>query len=240
MLRVLKDKSDYFSVYNGCTIQINYDPSKLTLKSIGPSSAVTGIYGNTQRVDDTKNVSSGTYDNLQATDGTDDIQYQSCTVRYTIICADKDINLFNKDLIEIVFTPVNGYEKYTTGSSNINIELIDVSNLSGTAYSRTGFSKTETVSDTLDYPSTSVNAQFTYKKVKKGDVNQNGTIDLVDVTEALRHFNKAITLSETEERAGDVNNDGNLTLNDVIMILKYVNSGVDEPSRTFPAGWVED
>jgi hypothetical protein len=245
MLKVLKDSQEYYSVYNGCTIEIEYDPSVLTLKSIGPSDDMTGVYGNAQRVDDTNNVSSGTYDNLQTTDGINQIENKSCKVRYTMICADKNIDLFNKDLIKIVFTPMNGYEKKSGISKDITIKLLDVSNLSGTTFTRTGIIQSDDDSVTVTSSSAIsssaiVTASLSYDKVKKGDVNLDKQINLIDVTNALRAFNKAITLSEKEERAADVDGNGELKLTDVVMILKYVNSGVDENSRTFPAGWVDD
>lgn len=56
-----------------------------------------------------------------------------------------------------------------------------------------------------------------------GDVDMNGTVNLLDVTLALQAYNEVRTLTADQIELADVNKDGDVTLVDVLLILKKCN-----------------
>lgn len=58
--------------------------------------------------------------------------------------------------------------------------------------------------------------------VMLGDVNEDGSINTIDVTRILRALAGALDLSENEIFAGDVNGDGEVNTIDVTRLLKYL------------------
>lgn len=58
---------------------------------------------------------------------------------------------------------------------------------------------------------------------KRGDVNQDGQINLIDVTYALQFYNGVRDLTTEQQALADVNGDKKVTLVDVLMLLKKCN-----------------
>lgn len=58
---------------------------------------------------------------------------------------------------------------------------------------------------------------------KRGDVNQDGQINLIDVTYALQFYNGVRNLTTEQQALADVNGDKKVTLVDVLMLLKKCN-----------------
>ena len=56
-----------------------------------------------------------------------------------------------------------------------------------------------------------------------GDVDMNGTVNLLDVTLALQAYNEVRILTDDQIELADVNKDGDVTLVDVLLILKKCN-----------------
>ena len=61
---------------------------------------------------------------------------------------------------------------------------------------------------------------------KLGDVNQDGSINLLDATYVLQAYNEVRKLTETQEKLADVNGDKKVNLVDVLKIMKYCNGEI--------------
>ena len=59
-----------------------------------------------------------------------------------------------------------------------------------------------------------------------GDVDMNGSINLLDVTFVLQNYNDVRNLTDEQAELADVNRDGKVTLVDALLILKYVNKEI--------------
>lgn len=59
-----------------------------------------------------------------------------------------------------------------------------------------------------------------------GDVDMNGSINLLDVTLTLQKYNEVRELTDEQKELADVNRDGAVTLVDALLILKYVNKEI--------------
>ena len=57
----------------------------------------------------------------------------------------------------------------------------------------------------------------------KGDVDNDGKINMLDAMLSLKAVSDAITLDEEAITRGDVNNDGKVSLADVRTILKHIS-----------------
>ena len=60
-----------------------------------------------------------------------------------------------------------------------------------------------------------------------GDVNGDGTIDVFDVTLAMRQALELIELDPEQKIAADVNNDGVIDVSDVVLIMRYALGLID-------------
>ena len=68
------------------------------------------------------------------------------------------------------------------------------------------------------------NCEITFEEgSKRGDVNQDGQINLIDVTYALQFYNGVRNLTTEQQALADVNGDKKVTLVDVLMLLKKCN-----------------
>lgn len=64
------------------------------------------------------------------------------------------------------------------------------------------------------------------KGYQLGDVNMDGSVNLVDVAWVLQSYNGIRVLTSEQTTLGDVNGDGKVSLVDAILILKYVNGEI--------------
>ena len=62
---------------------------------------------------------------------------------------------------------------------------------------------------------------------KKGDVNEDGSVDLMDLRITLRAICGKISLSERQSLILDVNGDKKVDLLDLRMILRYICNKID-------------
>lgn len=73
---------------------------------------------------------------------------------------------------------------------------------------------------------------------KLGDVNKDGKVDVLDVTEIQQYIVELKTLDSDAQKAADVNGDGRINVNDATIILKYLANIIDvlpaEPVTTKP------
>ena len=66
-----------------------------------------------------------------------------------------------------------------------------------------------------------------------GDVNQDGVIDLSDVTLIQKYLSKSVTLSYSQQIAADVNRDGVINMTDVMYVRSYVAGNISSfPDET--------
>ena len=61
----------------------------------------------------------------------------------------------------------------------------------------------------------------------KGDVNGDGTVDILDVDQVYRHLTGQITLSSVELAVADVNRDGTLDVYDLQLLYEAVAQGTE-------------
>ena len=64
-----------------------------------------------------------------------------------------------------------------------------------------------------------------------GDVNGDGSVNMMDVSRILQYINGAVELAGGEQEAADVSGDGSVNMLDVSMVLQYINGKITE----FPA-----
>jgi hypothetical protein len=64
------------------------------------------------------------------------------------------------------------------------------------------------------------------KGYELGDVNMDGTIDLIDATWVLQSYNGVRVLSEQAQKLADVNKSGGPTLVDALLIMKFYNGTI--------------
>lgn len=62
-----------------------------------------------------------------------------------------------------------------------------------------------------------------YKDGIKGDINNDGKVNLQDLMKCLHYTSGRILLGESELKAGDVNGDGKVTIADVMKMLHYIS-----------------
>ena len=62
--------------------------------------------------------------------------------------------------------------------------------------------------------------------VTAGDVNRDGSVNMLDVSEMLRHINGAAALSGQAQEAADVSGDGSVNMLDVSLMLQYINGRI--------------
>ena len=58
------------------------------------------------------------------------------------------------------------------------------------------------------------------KNLEKGDMNNNGKIDLKDIIILIKNYLDAEELSEDKITIGDMNNNGKIDLKDIILLIK--------------------
>ena len=59
-------------------------------------------------------------------------------------------------------------------------------------------------------------------KYLKGDINQDGIVNVNDVNYGMRGIVGKVTLTDLEEQIGDVNEDGIFNVNDINMIMRFI------------------
>ena len=64
--------------------------------------------------------------------------------------------------------------------------------------------------------------------IKKGDVDSDGDVSIVDATTIQRFVAKTIVLSDSAFVAGDVNSDGDITITDATNIQRFVAKIIEE------------
>lgn len=64
-----------------------------------------------------------------------------------------------------------------------------------------------------------------------GDVNGDGTVNMMDASRILQYINGAVQLSETEMLTADVSGDGTINMMDASLVLQYINGKI----TVFPA-----
>lgn len=67
-----------------------------------------------------------------------------------------------------------------------------------------------------------------YQSYTLGDVNDDGTINVVDALRVLRHAANIIELDDTAKMAADVNGDNNVNVVDALRILRYAAQIITE------------
>lgn len=68
-----------------------------------------------------------------------------------------------------------------------------------------------------------------------GDVNGDGSINMVDASRILQYINGAVQLAKNEMKAADVSGDGSINMKDASLVLQYINGKITE----FPVETVE-
>ena len=82
----------------------------------------------------------------------------------------------------------------------------------------------ENASESANLTSNTSKCTVTFKAgSKRGDVNEDGKINLIDATYALQYYNGVRSLTTEQQALADVNGDGSVTLVDVLMLLKKCN-----------------
>ena len=124
------------------------------------------------------------------------------------------------------------YPKNTTEDKTIKWEIEDdsVISLNSTNGTNTIFNilkegKTTVTATSVNGMTDTITVKITsedFVDYLKGDIDQNGIVDVNDVNYGLRGLVHKITLTELEEEIGDVTEDGVFDVNDINMILRYL------------------
>lgn len=103
--------------------------------------------------------------------------------------------------------------------SDVQISVSQVGNKAETAMTGTGAVCTVTLEDNrIEKP----------EVLTPGDVNGDGSIDLVDAVYILQNVNQVREFNDAQNTAADVNRSGNVDLVDALMIMKYFNGEIQE------------
>ena len=108
----------------------------------------------------------------------------------------------------------NGYYYMSTEEAD-NSKYLTMTR-SGTAVLKDYWYEGEATYQIVSYNTTPYSAE----NVTKGDIDNNGAIDLKDVQMVLRAYLGMLELNETQKKAADVDESGNVDLKDVQMILR--------------------
>lgn len=120
-----------------------------------------------------------------------------------------DDTKFTGDFLTLEFQP----RTTSVGKTQITPAIKELRDVSGVADLKSSLAKDE------------ISVQFVEGK-KLGDVNQDGSINLLDATYVLQAYNGVRKLTETQEKLADVNGDKKVNLVDVLKIMKYCNGEI--------------
>lgn len=92
-------------------------------------------------------------------------------------------------------------------------------------------------------PLSAQNGTFTVLAVRRGDINQDGVIDVRDLILLIRHLTGESPLTGAALQAADVNGDGQVNVQDVIRLIQHltgerplsISPQQEEPERDLPA-----
>lgn len=120
-----------------------------------------------------------------------------------------DDTKFTGDFLTLEFQP----RTTSVGTAQITPAIKELRDVSGVADLKSSLTKNK------------ISVQFVEGK-KLGDVNQDGSINLLDATYVLQAYNGVRKLTETQEKLADVNGDKRVNLVDVLKIMKYCNGEI--------------
>ena len=120
-----------------------------------------------------------------------------------------DDTKFTGDFLTLEFQP----RTTSVGTTQITPAIKELRDVSGVADLKSSLAKDK------------ISVQFVEGK-KLGDVNQDGSINLLDATYVLQAYNGVRKLTETQEKLADVNGDKKVNLVDVLKIMKYCNGEI--------------
>lgn len=120
-----------------------------------------------------------------------------------------DDTKFTGDFLTLEFQP----RTTSVGTTQITPAIKELRDVSGVADLKSSLAKDK------------ISVQFVEGK-KLGDVNQDGSINLLDATYVLQAYNGVRKLTETQEKLADVNSDKKVNLVDVLKIMKYCNGEI--------------
>ena len=120
-----------------------------------------------------------------------------------------DDTKFTGDFLILEFQP----RTTSVGTTQITPAIKELRDVSGVADLKSSLAKDK------------ISVQFVEGK-KLGDVNQDGSINLLDATYVLQAYNGVRKLTETQEKLADVNGDKKVNLVDVLKIMKYCNGEI--------------
>lgn len=107
---------------------------------------------------------------------------------------------------------------------SLNFEVSARAQAGDTAEITCAVAELENASESANLTSNTSKCTVTFKEgSKRGDVNQDGQINLIDVTYALQFYNGVRNLTTEQQALADVNGDKKVTLVDVLMLLKKCN-----------------
>lgn len=130
----------------------------------------------------------------------------------TEFTANADTNTVG-NLMYINFQLADGITTYSNNglSTDVTIAVESVEDLEGDIFSYNTVKTSVTVTD----------SQHTL-----GDVNGDGSINLLDVLYVIQYYNNTKTFTYAEKTAADVNRDGKIDLTDALKILQYYNGEI--------------
>lgn len=120
-----------------------------------------------------------------------------------------DDTKFTGDFLTLEFQP----RTTSVGKTQITPAIKELRDVSGVADLKSSLAKDK------------ISVDFVEGK-KLGDVNQDGSINLLDATYVLQAYNGVRKLTETQEKLADVNGDKKVNLVDVLKIMKYCNGEI--------------
>lgn len=129
-----------------------------------------------------------------------------------------------KTTLSVDITPDNTTSDYSVKWENLNPEILQLNESTGevTALKLGNGVVRVTVTEETTGKEFSDEVSINVVDYIKGDIDQNGIVDVNDVNYGLRGLVQKITLTELEEEIGDVTEDGVFDVNDLNMILRYL------------------
>ena len=148
-------------------------------------------------------------------------------------------DISDNDLKELLKNDLPNLQKLNLSGNNItdvtpinnltNLKEIDLSN---------NFIKDTSALDMTKYKKIDLSGQR--QKSKRGDVDGNGTINLVDILKLRRYIANQTkwNLTDEEKERADVNEDEKINLSDVLKLRRYIAASSNESIKAKHSDWI--
>jgi len=161
-----------------------------------------------------------------------DSEYNSIRISWSESISVSDLNtnnLMNDSSLTrfyiIISLPESDYYNYNFPTENGTVSLTTTEVLIRSLYVINTYGNRNYYKDAKELFPASVNPHNKY--IVKGDLDQNGNIDITDLTFLSLTLIRDKTLSDSQTLSADIDDDGNVTLADLARLQQYLSKKID-------------